>query len=86
MNPIDLDRALRQLRLGGIAEVLECRLRQAEAESMAHIDLISRLVSDELARRAARLLELREKQAQFSDPQKPSKTSTSTLILKWIAG
>ena len=67
MDPIDLDRALRQLRLGGIAAVLESRLRQAEAESMAPIDLISRLVSDELARRAARLLELRKKQAQFRD-------------------
>jgi hypothetical protein len=31
MNPIDLDRALRQLRLGSIAAVWECRLRQAEA-------------------------------------------------------
>jgi DNA replication protein DnaC len=70
MNPIDLDRSLRQLRLGGIAAMLESRLREAEAESMTPIDLISRLVSDELNRRAARLLELREKQAQFRDAQK----------------
>jgi hypothetical protein len=35
MNVIELDRALRQLRLGGMAAVLETRLRQAQAEAMA---------------------------------------------------
>ena len=48
MNLIELQRALRQLRLGGTAAVLETRLRQAQAEAMAPIDLISCLVSDEL--------------------------------------
>ncbi len=38
---IELQRALRQLRLGGMAAVLETRLRQAQAEPMAPIDLIS---------------------------------------------
>src|SRR5215471_12271499 len=70
MNLVELNRALRQLRLGGMAAVLETRLRQAQAESMAPIDLISCLVSDELTRRADRLLERRRKQAQFRDPQK----------------
>ena len=70
MNLIELQRALRQLRLGGIAEVLETRLHQAQTESMAPIDLVSCLVSDELARRSTRLLERRRKQAQFRDPQK----------------
>jgi len=70
MNLIELDRALRQLRLGGMAEVLETRLRQAQAESMAPLDLISCLVSDELLRRSDRLLERRHKQAEFRDPQK----------------
>ena len=59
MNLIELERALRQLRLGGIAAVLETRLRQAQAEPMAPIDLLSSLVSDELTRRADRLLERR---------------------------
>jgi DNA replication protein DnaC len=70
MNLIELDRALRQLRLSGMAAVLETRLRQAQAESMPPIDLISSLVSDELLRRSERLLERRRKQAQFRDPQK----------------
>ncbi len=55
MNIMELQRALRQLRLGGTAAVLETRLRQAQAEAMAPIDLIACLVSDELsAQRATR--------------------------------
>jgi DNA replication protein DnaC len=68
MNVIELERALRQLRLGGMAAVLETRLRQAQAEPMAPIDLISCLISDELTRRSDRLLERRRKQAGFRDP------------------
>jgi DNA replication protein DnaC len=68
MNLIELQHALRQLRLGGMATVLETRLRQAQAETMAPIDLISCLVNDELSRRSDRLLERRRKQAAFRDP------------------
>jgi DNA replication protein DnaC len=70
MNLIELNSALRQLRLGGIAAVLETRLHQAQAEPMAPLDFISCLVSDELTRRSDRLLERRRKQAQFRDPQR----------------
>ena len=70
MNLIELNRALRQLRLGGIAAVLETRLQQAQTEPMAPIDFLSCLVSDELRRRGDRLLERRRKQAQFRDPQR----------------
>ena len=70
MNVIELERALRQLRLGGMAAVLETRLRQAQSEAMTPIDLISCLVSDELTRRGDRLLERRRKQAGFRDPEK----------------
>src|SRR5437867_1745570 len=70
MNVIELQHALHQLRLGGIAAVLETRLHQAQAEPMAPIDLISCLVSDELTRRADRLLERRRKQAGFRDPDR----------------
>jgi DNA replication protein DnaC len=69
MNLIELQRALKQLRLGGIAAVLETRLHQAQAERMAPIDLISCLVSDELNRRSDRLLDRRKKAAEFRDPQ-----------------
>src|ERR1700681_1691219 len=70
MNLIELNSALRQLRLGGIAAVLETRLHQAQAEPMAPMDFLSCLVSDELTRRTERLLERRRKQAEFRDPQK----------------
>jgi len=70
MNVIELQRALRQLRLGGMAVVLETRLRQAQADAMPPIDLISCLVADELTRRCDRLLERRRKQAAFRDPDK----------------
>ena len=67
MNLVELQRAMRQLRLGGMAAVLETRLRQAQAEPMAPIDLLSCMVSDELTRRTDRLLERRRKQAGFRD-------------------
>ena len=67
MNLIELQRSMRQLRLGGMAAVLETRLRQAQAEPMAPIDLLSTLVSDELTRRTDRLLDRRRKLAAFRD-------------------
>src|ERR1700740_2747309 len=70
MNLIELNRALRQLRLGGIAAVLETRLHQAQTEAIPPIDFLSCLVSDELTRRSERLLERRIKQAAFRDHQK----------------
>jgi len=70
MNLMELQRALGQLRLGGMAAVLETRLKQAQAESMPPIDLISCLISDELTRRSDRLLERRRKQAGFRDVHK----------------
>ncbi len=70
MNLIELQRSLRQLRLGGMAAVLETRLHQAQAEPMAPIDLLATLVSDELRRRSDRLLDRRRKCAAFRDPNK----------------
>jgi DNA replication protein DnaC len=67
MNLVELDNALRKLRLSGMANVLETRLRQAQAEKMAPLDLVSALVSDELLRRQDRLFERRTKQARFRD-------------------
>jgi DNA replication protein DnaC len=70
MNLVELDRALRKLRLSGMADVLETRLRQAQAEHQAPIDLISALVSDELVRRQDRLIARRLHQARFRDPDR----------------
>lgn len=67
MNLTELQRALRQLRLGGMAAVLEARLLEAQSDRVVPIDLVSTLVTDELTRRGDRLLERRIKQAQFRD-------------------
>ena len=70
MNLVELQRALRQLRLGGMAAVLEPRLLEAQSERVTPIDFISTLVSDELTRRSDRLLERRTKEAEFRDNDK----------------
>jgi DNA replication protein DnaC len=70
MNLVELDHALRKLRLSGMADVLETRLRQAQTEKTAPIDLVSALVGDELLRRQDRLFGRRLKQAAFRDPER----------------
>ena len=70
MNVTELDRALRQLRLSGMADVLEARLRHAQTERLSPLDLVATLVSDELQRRQDRLFDRRHKQARFRDPDR----------------
>lgn len=83
MNLIELNRALRQLRLGGIAAVLETRLRQAQAEAMTPIDFLSCLVSDELTRRGERLLERRKKVGTPSQSQNSRKKKSASSSRRW---
>jgi len=70
MNVIEMDKALRKLRLSGMAEALEPRLVEARAGKLSHIDFLSALVSDELVRRGDRLIARRIKQARFRDQGK----------------
>ena len=67
MNMIELGRALRQLRLSGMAAVLETRILQAQTEKQPPIDFLSTLVQDELIKRQDRLLGRRVKDAAFRD-------------------
>ncbi len=67
MNLVELQHALRQLRLSGMADTLEARLRQAQTERSAPLDLVATLVTDELLRRQDRLVARRHKQARFRD-------------------
>jgi DNA replication protein DnaC len=64
---IELGRALRQLRLSGMAAVLETRILQAQSEKQPPIDFLSTLVQDELVTRQDRLLGRRVKDAAFRD-------------------
>jgi DNA replication protein DnaC len=70
MNVTELDRALRKLRLSGMADVLETRLLEAQTDTWPHLDLLSALVQDELVRREDRLLARRIKLAGFRDSDK----------------
>jgi DNA replication protein DnaC len=67
VNTIELARTLKQLRLSGMADVLETRLVQAQAEKLVHLDFLATLVGDELTRRQDRLLSKRLKEAAFRD-------------------
>lgn len=70
MNQIELDRALRKLRLSGMAATLEVRALEAQSSKLSPMDFLSTLVSDELERRQDRLIERRIKQARFRDANK----------------
>jgi DNA replication protein DnaC len=70
MNLTEVTRALRQLRVSGMAATLESRLFQAQAEAWVPLDLVGSLVQDELTRRQDRLLDRREKRAEFRDAGK----------------
>ena len=67
MTNDELDRSLRQLRLGGMADTLSVRAQQARAESLGPVDFLGLLVHDELQRRRDRLLARRIKAAGFRD-------------------
>lgn len=70
MNVTELDKALRKLRLSGMADVLQTRLLEAQTDSWPALDLVAALVQDELLRREDRLLTRRIKLAGFRDPDK----------------
>lgn len=67
MTSDELDRSLRQLRLGGMADTLSLRSQQARTENLGPLDFISLLVHDEMQRRADRLIARRIKAAGFRD-------------------
>ena len=77
MNLVELQRALRQLRLGGMAAVLEARLLEAQSERVVPIDLVSTLVTDELTRRSDRLLERPSRKLNSGMAARRSTPSTS---------
>src|SRR2546430_1296087 len=70
MNLVELQRALRQLRLSGMAAGPEPRLLHAPTDTLGPPHFLSTLVSDELLRRQDRLLDRRLKQAAFRDAGK----------------
>jgi DNA replication protein DnaC len=94
MNQTELDKALRRLRLSGMADVLETRLLQAQAETQHPADFLSALVQDELLRRQDRLIARRVKAACFRDVGKTldafdfnfNKKMNRTLVFELATG
>lgn len=70
MNLLELQTAMRRLRISGMAATLEGRIREAQAAKWPPIDLVGTLVQDELLRRQDRLVDRRVKQAGFRDHAK----------------
>lgn len=57
MNMQEIERALRQLRLSGIAQTLSARVMQAQASQEPFLDTFAAVLQDELDRRASRQME-----------------------------
>ena len=57
MTADELNHALRQLRLGGMADTLSVRAQQARADNLGPLDFLSLLIHDELERRRDRLVD-----------------------------
>jgi len=66
MSPTDeLVRLLKKLRLSGVLQTLELRMKQAVDDDLAMSEFLFRLLSDEVERREAKQLTLRVRRASF---------------------
>ena len=59
MSMIEIEKALKQLRLSGVRATLETRLIEAQASNASFLETFSAVLQDELDRRQSRLLERR---------------------------
>jgi DNA replication protein DnaC len=67
MNMIEIERALRELRLSGIAETLGTRVLQAQAAQQPFLETFGAMLQDELDRRQSRLSERRFKRCGLDE-------------------
>lgn len=67
MNRVEIERALRELRLSGMAETLSTRLMQAQAAQEPFLDTFAAMLQDELDRRRTRLMERRYKRSGLDE-------------------
>ncbi len=58
---------LKNLKLGGMLETLEIRLKQCQDEHLGYLEFLEFLLEDELQRRANKKLETRVSQAHFEE-------------------
>ena len=67
MNMVEIERALRELRLSGIAETLSTRVMQAQAAQEPFLQTFAAMLQDELDRRRSRLMERRYKRSGLDE-------------------
>lgn len=67
MNMTEIERALRELRLSGIADTLATRVMQAQAAQQPFLETFAAMLQDELDRRRSRLMERRFKRSGLAE-------------------
>ena len=67
MTMNEIERALRELRLSGIADTLSTRVMQAQASQQPFLETFAAMLQDELDRRRSRLTERRFKQSKLDE-------------------
>ncbi|WP_018912943.1 IS21-like element helper ATPase IstB [Thiomonas sp. FB-6] len=97
MTMNEIERALRELRLSGIADTLSTRLMQAQCNQEPFLETFACMLQDELDRRRSRLLERRFKHSRLDErlgladfdwrfnPKLPRQACFELHALKFIA-
>jgi DNA replication protein DnaC len=67
MNMTEIERALRELRLSGIADTLSTRVMQAQAAQQPFLETFAAMLQDELDRRRSRLMQRRFKRSGLAE-------------------
>lgn len=97
MTQVEMERALKQLRLSGIRSTLETRALQSQQAGLSFLDTFGLLIQDELDRRRSRLIERRFKLSGLDErktlddfdwsynPKIPKKACFELLTLKFLS-
>ena len=97
MSMMEIDQALKQLRLSGMRATLETRVIEAQVSTLPFLETFSAILQDELDRRQSRLLERRfqlsglDERASLAEfdwgynPKIPKRTCFELHTLKFIA-
>lgn len=97
MSMMEIEKALKQLRLSGVRATLETRLLESQVTNLSFLETFSTILQDELDRRQSRLLERRyqlsglDERASLAEfdwgynPKIPKRTCFELNALKFIA-
>lgn len=97
MSMIEIEKALKQLRLSGMRATLETRVLEAQAANLSFLETFSAILQDELDRRQSRQMERRYKLSGLDErtsladfdwsynPKIPKRTCFELNTLKFIA-